>query len=327
MVSERQLIDYIKGAAGKVPERVEGIGDDCAVFGCREGCKQLVSVDTLVEGVHFDLTWHGPRELGHKAAAVNISDIAAMGGKPCFALLSMALPARLDFAWLTAFTEGFTAELKEYGVVLVGGDTVASPAGLLLSVTIIGEAEEGRILYRSGAGVDDVIMVSGSLGDAALGLKLCREGRQASWPQLTAAHLTPRPEVALGRHLAAAGSGVTAMLDMSDGLATDLAHMCAASGLGARINADWLPISVSARQAALDLEIDVLDSALGGGEDYRLLFTCPAAAEEDLRREVKAVLKRQIFRIGKMIPGCGVLLCGRDGERDVSFQGYEHLTR
>jgi thiamine-monophosphate kinase len=328
MVSERRFIDYIKRAAGKTPARVQGIGDDCAVFGVREGCKQLVSVDTLVEGVHFDLTWHGPRQLGHKAAAVNISDIAAMGGKPCFVLLSMALPARLDFAWLTAFTEGFTAELREYEIVLIGGDTVASPAGLSLSISIIGEAEEDRILYRSGAGVDDVIMVSGPLGDAALGLNLCRQGRKdllASWPQLAAAHLTPRPEVALGRHLAGGGK-VTAMLDMSDGLSTDLAHMCAASGLGARIDVDLIPVSVAARQAALALEIDVMDLALSGGEDYKLLFTCPAAAEEDLRQEVRTVFKRQIFRIGKMVSGRGVLLCGREGERDVSFQGYEHLT-
>ncbi|MFW8600727.1 thiamine-phosphate kinase [Desulfobacterota bacterium M19] len=325
MVSERRLIDYIKQAAGKTPALVQGIGDDCAVFDVREGCKQLVSVDTLVEGVHFDLTWHGPRELGHKAAAVNISDIAAMGGKPCFALLSMALPACLDFTWLTAFTEGFTAELREYEIVLIGGDTVSSPAGLSLSITIIGEAEEGRILYRSGAGIDDVIMVSGPLGDAALGLNLCRQGRSASWPQLTAAHLTPRPEVALGRYLAAGGK-ITAMLDMSDGLATDLAHMCEASGLGARLDVDLIPVSIAAGQAALALEIDVLDLALSGGEDYKLLFTCPAAAAEDLRREVRAGLKRQIFRIGKMVAGRGVLLCGGDGERDVSFQGYEHLT-
>ncbi len=328
MVSERQLIDYIKRAAGEPPAQVRGIGDDCAVFGVREGCQQLVSVDTLVEGVHFDLTWHGPRELGHKAAAVNISDIAAMGGKPCFALLSMALPAYLDFAWLTAFTEGFTAELREYEIVLVGGDTVVSPTGLSLSITIIGEAEAERIVYRSGAVVDDVIMVSGPLGDAALGLNLCRQGRDdllAAWPRLTAAHLTPRPEVALGCHLAASGR-VTAMLDMSDGLATDLAHICAASGLGAQISSELIPVSDSARQAALALEIDVLDMALRGGEDYKLLFTCPPAAEKELEREVMASLKRQLFRIGKMVPGRGVVLCGVEGALDVSFQGYEHLT-
>ncbi len=326
MISERELIDKIKLAAGNNAGLLKGIGDDCAVFSSGADELTLVSMDTLVEGVHFDLLWHGAEDLGHKAAAVNISDIAAMGGRACYVLLSIAAPRSTSPAWLDDFMRGFLAELSQYKISLIGGDTVASRAGLSFSITILGKSSVGQVLYRSGAKVDDVIMVSGCLGDAAVGLELCRQARSGErrWADLTAAHLTPVGELPLGELLATSGL-VTAMLDMSDGLATDLAHLCEASGLGAHVEAAMIPLSASARQAAHDLNLDLMQLALSGGEDYRLLFTCPEDHEQQLGELVQDSLGRQLFRIGKMVPGAGVHLYTKGDKCKIDYQGYEHF--
>ena len=326
MISERELISKIRQAAGSNTRLIKGIGDDCAVLTNHDAGKfSLISLDTLVEGVHFDLAWHSPEDLGHKAAAVNISDIAAMGGKPTFALLSIAAPATTRPAWLDKFMSGFMAELAKYQITLVGGDTVASREELYFSVTILGEAVSEQVLYRSGASAGDVVMVSGFLGDAALGLEICRHTRSEfrdTWPALAAAHLTPVPETALGQLLAGSGM-VTAMLDMSDGLATDLAHLCEASGLGAEVDGAAIPLSAAACQAAEAMKLDVLRVAVTGGEDYRLLFTCAARHEEYLRKIVRDALGRQLFQIGKMVPGSGVHLYVKGKMSNIDFQGYD----
>ena len=328
MISERELIAKIQAAAGEGLGVLKGIGDDCAVFaGKGVDVLSLVSVDTLIEGVHFDLGWHPPEQLGRKAAAVNISDIAAMGGRATFMLLSIAAPASTPEPWLDDFMTGFLAELGQYQIVLIGGDTVASPKGLSFSVTVIGEVEAGRQIYRSGASAGDLIMVSGCLGDAALGLEICRTKRfdlQEAWPELVASHLTPLPELELGRLLANSGL-VTAMMDMSDGLATDLAHLCECSGLGAEVAAAALPVSDAAQQVAKALDMDVWRGVVSGGEDYRLLFTCPPDAEKELRQLIHEKLGRQLFRIGKMMPDSGVYLYVKGQKSKIDYQGYEHF--
>ena len=322
---EREVIEAVARLAGRPAGQDEvGIGDDCAVLPPgRPGSSYLVTTDTLVEGVHFDLAWHPPRLLGRKAAAVNISDIAAMGGRCAYALLSLALPLRLDRAFVDALLAGFVERLTAFDARLVGGDTVASPAGLVLTVTLFGEAD-GPVL-RSTARPGDRILVAGVPGRAAAGLELCRQGR-AGLPQfaaLVAAHLDPVPQVELGRALAASGL-VHAMQDLSDGLATDLAHICRASGVAAVVARERLPREADLEQAASRLEGDLLEWQLTGGEDFVLLCTAAPAGMANLRaigREHGVAL----YDIGWLEQGQGVWLEEQGRRREISFQGYEHL--
>jgi thiamine-monophosphate kinase len=311
------------------PELLVGIGDDCAVIKRAGGLLELVTTDTLVENVHFDRTWHSPELLGRKAAAVNLSDVAAMGGRPRYCLLSLALPSDFTEAWLEQFLAGFLACLTEQGTLLIGGDTVKSASGHIISVTVMGEAPEGQILLRSAARPGDLVMVSGMLGNAAAGLEICRRGlaaARADWRELVAAHLDPIPETALGRVLAASGL-VNGMMDLSDGLATDLAHLCEESGVGAEIVELSLPISPDSRAAAASFGCDPIAWALSGGEDYRLLFTVPAADCEKLRELIHLELKREIFQVGVIVEGQGVVLLAGANRRDISYQGYDHFSQ
>jgi thiamine-monophosphate kinase len=327
--SEREIIEHINGLFGLPADKhlIKGIGDDCAVL--RKDSKScfLVTTDTLVDGVHFDLAWHPPFSLGRKSAAVNLSDIAAMGGQPRFALLSMAFPGSAP-AWLDDFLAGFHGMLQEHDTCLVGGDTVKSSNDLSITVTVIGEAAEDTICYRAGAVAGDLVFVSGELGNAAAGLALCRSGvpdddlRQ--WQELVGAHLDPQPQVQLGRMLAESGL-VHAMMDISDGLATDLAHICKESGKGAEIFKDNLPVSEQLQSAAGKLETHVLDWIMKGGEDYQLLFIVAPGHEQDLRKLVREKKDREIFCIGRIIENRGVFLSDGVNRQEVSYQGYDHF--
>jgi thiamine-monophosphate kinase len=330
MISEIDLIRRIRGQVlPGGPRVVRGIGDDCAVVApTGDATVTLVTTDTLVQGVHFDLAWHPPELVGRKAVAVNVSDIAAMGGVPCYALLSLAAPATRESDLVERLLQGFMAALTDYQVTLIGGDTVRSDQGLVLSITLMGEVAREQVLYRSGAKPWDQVWVSGPLGQAAAGLEICRQGHSAlsaSCPELVQAHLDPQPEVALGLALAASGL-VSAMIDLSDGLATDLAHLCEESGVGATVTAETLPISAATRQAADALGLDPMQLAIAGGEDYRLLFTAPLSATKRLRELARHAVGGEIFRIGEIGAGQGVLL-RRQGEqgRLISFQGYDHF--
>lgn len=323
---EREIIARIRQSAGSSGDLLLGIGDDCAVYKTLADRVSLVTTDTMVEGVHFDVSWHPPFELGRKAAAVNISDIAAMGGKPRFALLSLALTPAFDGHWLDAFMAGFLAVLAEHGVVLIGGDTVQSGHESVLSVTVLGEMAEVELLTRKGAQVGDVVLVSGFLGEAAAGLTLCRMGlaHDPGWQTLVAAHLDPAPQVALGRVLAASGL-VHAMQDLSDGLATDLAHICAESGVGAVVVAEKIPLSSVLQRAAQICGQSPLDWALAGGEDYQLLFTAGERQVAALSSLVREQTGRELFVVGRMVEGHGVFLEEAGQRREISYRGYEHF--
>ena len=321
---EREIIAGIRQkAAGRPDGLLAGIGDDCALFCTGEGLVNLVTTDSMVEGVHFDLAWHPAHSLGRKAAAVNISDIAAMGGVPRYALLSLGLTASTQESWLAEFMAGFFSMLDEHRVCLIGGDTVQTGKELMLSVTVLGEGQRERLLCRSGARVGDLVLVSGFLGEAAAGLPLCRQGRQAEacWQRLVAAHLDPVPQVALGRTLAESGL-VHAMMDLSDGLATDLAHICAESGVGAEVVAADLPLSGQLLEAAESCCHSALDWALSGGEDYQLLFTAPPDALPALARLPGGASLRPV---GRIVAGRGVFLQDGCGQREISYAGYEHF--
>ncbi len=323
--SERNFIKQIEALTpASTPDLIKGIGDDCAVLAKSQNQAILLTTDTLIKSVHFDPAWHPPYLLGRKAAAVNISDIAAMGGQPRFALLSVGVPDATEEDRLDQIMTGFHSMLEEHNMILIGGDTVSSPA-LMFSVTVIGEMETEKVLYRSGAGQDDLVWVSGPLGEAAAGLEICRshEKKYDRWPSLVKAHLDPKPEVELGRILAKSGM-VNSMMDLSDGIATDLAHICTASSTGADIRAEDIPFSESLLQAAATLHLNPLDLALRGGEDYQLLFTSPPEHATALPCLVRDQTGGEIFHVGRITAGQGVMLQDNDRRKNISFQGYEH---
>lgn len=331
-MKEREIIQLLaRLTPGKSPELLTGIGDDCAVLRKNEQHSWLVTMDTLVEGVHFDRSWHPARLLGRKAVAVNISDIAAMGGTPVFVFLSLGLPAGFAPQWLEDFSRGLAAACRDFGCLLAGGDTVRSPAGIVLTLTVLGEVAAEHVLLRSGARAGDTLWISGTLGKAAAGLELCRQGR-AEDPQLqelVLAHLDPSPRLELGSCLAEAGLA-HAMMDLSDGLATDLAHLCQQSRVGVRIDAARLPAPSSLKKAALLLNQDPLRWMVAGGEDYELAFAAPPHREQ----EVLALATKvgvPVTAVGAFVGRPGVRLVrpgpGESGqvEVDISYEGYDHF--
>jgi len=288
-------------------------------------------MDTLVESVHFDVSWHPPDLLGRKAVSVNVSDIAAMGGKPCFVLLSLGLPAGFDHAWAQLLTSGITSGCREYGCMLVGGDTVCSPEGVVLTITVIGEMPENKVLYRRGAKIGDTVWVTGDLGSAAAGLALCQQGEaqlSATFKPLVQRHLDPHARVKLAGLLAESGL-VHSMMDLSDGLATDLSHLCRQSNVGARIIADQLPAHPFLTEAAQKCATDPLKWMISGGEDYELVFTSPPEAADALQ-SLGQHSGYQLFPVGTIVKKNGVVLAKNTeaavSEQVISYLGFDHFT-
>lgn len=313
----------------QAPGLVQGIGDDCAVI--RAGrATWLVTTDSQVEGVHFRRETTTPRRLGRKSLAVNLSDIAAMGGSPRYAFLSLGLPRSLPRGFLASFQRGLREEADAFSVALVGGDTHLSPGGISLGLTVIGEAGP-RITYRSGARPGDGLYVSGFLGQSAAGLRLLtafpkypKGISRRHWQELVAAHQCPRPQVELGRFLAARGFA-GAMIDLSDGLASDLRHLCRAGGVGALVDVERLPVSASLEAAAALFGSLPEETALQGGEDYQLLFTVSPGLQEGMKAQVKRHLGVTLFRIGEITPPSRLLLRTSGRTRPWRWRGFDHF--
>ena len=271
---EFELIDWIKRQF-RVPDGVLGIGDDCAVLPQREGLETLVTTDMLVEGVHFLLEDIDPYSLGWKSAAVNLSDIAGMGGKPVGTFFSCALPKKLDDGFLIGVFEGYKALSDRFDCPLLGGDTTSSLDKLCINVTVLGECGAGQSRKRSAAQPGDLVCVTGPLGDSAAGLKVILENAAAEKEEgiLRERHYRPVPRIEEGMKLAAT-PGVNAMMDISDGIGSDLRHILEESGKGARIDVRSLPLSAELRTVCARRGWDPVELALDGGEDYELLFTC-----------------------------------------------------
>lgn len=270
----------------------KGIGDDCAIIPQETGTDTLISTDMLIEGTHFTLDRIGAYMLGSKSASVNISDIAAMGGTPTAAFLSLALPSSLDDEWRMEFIKGFLSRCKEFDVALLGGDTTASPDRLCINVTVMGTCTHGKAIRRDRAKVGDLVCVTGTLGNSAAGLRLLLEGdpegcnenaspNDSARRYLVFKHLMPYPMVWGGQKLLECG-GVHAMMDISDGVASDLRHILHASGVGAEIDVLKLPLSDQLKQLCSERGWDPVELALCGGEDYELLFTIDPQVEPDL---------------------------------------------
>ena len=278
-LGEFGLIERIR-ARFPAPQGATGIGDDCAVLMQQNGLEGLVSTDMLIEGTHFlrdDIT---PYQLGWKSAAVNLSDIAAMGGRPKATFLSLALPPDLDVEWVDEFLRGYGELSARFDTALLGGDTTASPDRICINVTVLGESPAWKSHRRSDARPDDLICVTGTLGDSAAGLKAILEGveRDDDVQALIERHYLPVPRVAEGLELAA-NHQVHAMMDISDGLASDLNHILEASGLGAEIKMEDIPLSLALKRVCKRYGWDPISLSVGGGEDYELLFTCNRYAE------------------------------------------------
>jgi thiamine-monophosphate kinase len=315
-LGEFDLIERFFTRPSKRRDVLLGVGDDAALLEPPAGRALVAATDTLVEGRHF-LAGAPGRSVGHQALAVNLSDLAAMGAEPAWALLSLSLPeVRED--WLGDFAQGFYALADAHGVELVGGDTVRGP--LVITVEVLGFVEPALALRRSGARPGDVLYVSGWPGEAAAGLEALRRGAQmhADDP-LVVRYLYATPQLELGRALLGRAS---AAMDISDGLLGDLGKLCAASGVGAGLDLDALP--VSERLTAGHGREDCEHLVLSGGDDYELLFTLPASDAGRLEAELGRVCR--ITRIGRIEEGRGVR-CERDGLAvELAGRGYDHFA-
>jgi thiamine-monophosphate kinase len=325
---EVELIARLAGIFGAAPPEVAiGIADDCAALNLGGPDYWLWTMDSLVEGVHFDLAYMSLAQLGRKSLAVNLSDLAAMGGVARYALLSLGWPPDRDLSGALEFGEGLAACARDFGVAVIGGDTVSSPAGLAITLTVLGMVPKSEMLRRSGARAGDLIYVTGPLGEAAAGLEILRRGLQLD-PTLSEplirAHLTPQPQVAAGRLLAREGLA-TACIDLSDGIATDLMHICRLSGVGAKLSAEALPVPSGVKIVARMVDHNPLELALQGGEDYQLLFTCSPAQAALLPTVFARAGLRLPNRIGEVVEGTDVLLLSPGNEKIISGGGYDHF--
>jgi thiamine-monophosphate kinase len=321
-IGEFGLIRMIAGKSGSGDGVVVGIGDDAAAFRFTSGNLALSTSDMLIEGIHFDLSLTDPFRLGRKSLAVNLSDIAAMGGKPTIFLLSLAVPPTFAADFLDDFTTGMLSLAEEHGVTLVGGDTCASPHGLVISVTAYGEQVSERIVRRSTAKANDLIFVTGTLGDSALGLELLRRGEAVGHP--IDRHLDPEPRCRQGQALAAAGLP-TAMIDVSDGLVADLRHITDESSVGAELHLDRIPLSPHYREHYGSTSETFYVTALTGGEDYELLFTAPASKKEVLQA-LFSKLGDPVTKIGRITPEPGIRIISPDGAQFfLDRGGYDHF--
>jgi thiamine-monophosphate kinase len=294
-LGEFGLIDRISSNVKLAnPTSLKGIGDDAAVIQAGENCL-LISTDMLVEGIHFDLGYVPLQHLGYKAVAVNVSDIAAMNGIAEQITVSVALSNRFSIEAIDALYRGIAMACENYKVDLVGGDTTSSSSGLIISISVVGRANRERITYRSGAQVNDIICVTGDLGAAFMGLQVLEREKEVyltnpemqpsieKYEYLIGRQLKPEARTDIVYDLAEAGVVPTSMIDVSDGLASELFHIVKNSGVGVRIYDDTIPIDQIAYETAVEFKLDPLTCALNGGEDYELLFTIKKEDQEKIK--------------------------------------------
>jgi thiamine-monophosphate kinase len=330
-IGEFGFIRRIGGGCLSRPQGVvRGIGDDAAAFRTDGRLLALVTTDMLVERVHFLRAATGGRDLGHKSLAVNLSDIAAMGGTAREAFVAIAVPDDLSLSYLEELFAGMKALAQAHEVNILGGDTTRSAADLVISVTVYGTVAEAELLTRDGARPGDVIFCTGCLGDSRAGLHLILEEVGADTPALRAllaAHRRPSPHLAEGRFLAGR-PGVHAAIDVSDGLSSDVGHIAAQSRVGARLVADDIPVSEQLQDYCRRFGRSALEYALAGGEDYTLLVAAAAEAAGDLARDFEKAFERPLHAIGVITAGAGIELVEPGGRiRPIPPTGWDHFKR
>jgi len=327
---ETQFVAWLQAqASGRASTLRLGIGDDAAVVEGPPGWDYLLKTDMSIEDVHFTAALHPPLAVGHRALARPLSDIAAMGGRPRFALVALAVSKRAPHGWIKRLYAGIFTLARRFGVMVVGGDTAIVEGKTFIDVVVVGEVRRGRAIRRSGARPGDQVYVSGRLGLAELGLRVLGTqggGQPGEWRRLKAAavsaHLYPEPRSGLGRYLSGKRLA-SALIDVSDGLSTDLAHLCGASGVGARVWADRIPAPTlgSTRVAATQ----ALELALHGGEDYELLFTVRPGKANRVPSRFRGI---RINRIGEIEKTRRLLLIGADGKpAPLRPAGYDHFRK
>jgi thiamine-monophosphate kinase len=311
-LSERELIRHIRRSARVGKSVVTGIGDDCAVLRVPPGHEVLVTTDFTIENVHFRRDWHPPELVGRRCLTRGLSDIAAMGGEPLAAFLSLAVASDVPQKWVNRFLEGLLNLAEEFKVPLAGGDTAQSPGGIQADIVVVGSVPKGKAVLRSGAKAGDRIYVTGELGGSAAVLARLAESRPVG--AASSRHLRPLARVAVGQWLRRRGVA-SAMIDVSDGLSTDLGHICEESRVGAEIEAEAIPrarVGLGKKRVALEL-------ALHGGDDYELLFTSAATVPS-------VVAGVRVTRIGRTTKSAPMRLIEKDGKaRPLKPGGWEHF--
>lgn len=309
-LQEKLLIQRIRRAAGAVAKRGKGIGDDCAVLELPRGHEALITTDFSLEGVHFRREWHPADSVGHRCLARGLSDIAAMGGVPQAAFLSLALPLELGQRWVDGFVAGFLKLANRFSIKLTGGDSAQSPDGVLADIVVLGSVPAGQAVLRSGARPGHLVYVTGTLGSSVDTLNQLRDGRKLS-PKAYPKHFYPEPRLAVGQYLREKKLA-SAMIDISDGLSTDLGHICEESHTGAVVEADALP-AIAGKEG--------LKLALHGGEEYELLFTAPPN-----RRVPKKIVGIPITRIGETTRGRTMKVVLPNGKTEaLKPGGWQHF--
>ncbi len=348
-VGEFGLIDRLHRIVAptekKLPSLKKGIGDDCAVIALPNAKAQVVSTDLLLEQIHFDLLTTPMEHLGAKAISVNVSDVCAMNALPLYATISVALSEKISVEMMESLYKGARSAAEKYGIAIVGGDTSASTAGLVISVTVVGEADAEKLSYRNGAKVGDLICLTGDVGRSFAGLKILMRERQLmvefyrdnpdakavdfepdieGYEKVVEKHLLPSARLDIVRYFAEKNIVPTSMIDVSDGVGSELKHLCKQSDVGALIEENKLPILSEAREVADEFEDDALTYALFGGEDYELLFTINPKDLDELTANFDIAI------IGEIKPkDFGVKLRDMYGhEEDLSqYAGFQHFRK
>jgi thiamine-monophosphate kinase len=310
-------------------EVIKGVGDDCAVLKMVENKHLLATCDVQVAGTHFFADIADPEDIGKKAIAVNVSDVAAMGGRPTHCLVSLIFPKKLDTEYIDALYRGIRGACSKSDVQIVGGN-ISSGQQLAIDIFMMGEVAPSNMLTRSGAKPGDKVLVTGSLGGSAAGLMVIKNNitlHQADGLQLIKKHLSPTPrlkeaEIIAKSHMA------TSMIDISDGLLSDIGHICDQSNVGVVINKSQLPVACGVLEVEEILELDSMSLVLSGGEDYELLFTAPSDLATGLAEKVKSQTGTEVTIIGEIIPALDGMWLAGDGDqiRPLSPSGWDHLS-
>lgn len=300
---------------------VVGPGDDGAVYRTPEGYDQVISTDTMVEGIHFTKDTMGPFDVGYHLGASNFSDMAAMGAEAVGFVLSIALPGNLPLSWVESFYDGLRACCREFRVNLLGGDVTGSPKGLILTGTVTGMVPKGKAVTRSGAQEGDIVFVTGTAGDSAAGLYALLQGMGDKWPSLVERHRRPKPQISLGILLREAGAH--GLNDISDGLSREWNEIASSSGVEMEIDAEKVPLSSDVKALAEKVSVDPLAWALNGGEDYQLTGTISPSDFDTIKEETS------ITPVGRVVkkPGKGVYLYHHGRKELLEARGFDHFEK
>lgn len=323
MFNEQKIIDGLRQAFIQTNQSVVGIGDDAAVIPFSDTERYVITKDILVEDKHFSLKYFDPESLAHKALHVNLSDVAAMGAKPCYALSGVTIPLTFSEEFFEQFLRYLTETCQKNGVHLIGGDTTASGDKFVVSITLIGRAPLSNLKYRHTAKAGDIIAVAGNLGHASMGLQAL-EKEIPGFESFKSSALQPTARLQEGLWFGA-HKGVTAMMDVSDGLYVDLSRLCESSKVGAEIYVEDLLSTIDFMKGCVQLKLDPLECLLVGGEDYGLLVTISSSIYDEISQTFEKNFGYPLLRVGKITNGCTIKLMKNGSEVPFTYRPFSHF--